>query len=103
MARFQIVVGTSTKSPQLAARDAERKARRLGGEQISIAADVLGGGGAADTKVLENIARNIYQLVQCTCPTLIGEKILHPGVPPPIPAGGSPGGQLWVVYILVKR
>ena len=89
MARFNIVVGTSTKSPELAARDAEKKARKAGGEQISIAGCVVGGASglpSGDKDLLNNIAKNIYQLVQCTCLETIGVTITKPGTPPPIRA-----------------
>jgi hypothetical protein len=106
---FEIVVGTSTKSPQLAAKDAEKKAKLAGGEQVSIAASVFEGAAstAAQDQLLNNIAKNIYQLVQCTCPTVIGQEIHKPGFPPPLPGlimgTGTGGGSLWVVYILLRH
>jgi hypothetical protein len=112
MSKFEIVVGTSTKSPDDAAKKAEAKARKAGGEQVSIAACVLSSGGTspvsqAEMSVLENMAKNIYQLVQCTCPTVVGEKIVKPGTPPPFtstfPARPVPASVEWVVYILLKR
>lgn len=106
---FEIIVGTSTKSPELATRDAEKKAKKAGGEQIGIAASVLGGGAssAVQDQMLDNIAKNIYQLVQCTCLTKFGEVIVKPGTPPPTPLypiGATAAGEpLWVVYILLRH
>jgi len=109
---FKIVVGTSTTTPADAARDAEKNVRAWllthpGFQQISIAACVLGGGfDPVLDQMLDNIAKNIYQLVQCTCPIKIGQDITKPGVPPPIPLfpiGTTSGGQLWVVYVLLRR
>jgi hypothetical protein len=105
---FEIVVGLSTKGPDFAAKDAEKKAKKAGGEQVSIAASVLGGGQSSplQDEMLVNIAKNIYQLVQCECPTTVGEKITKPGTPPPfLPSisKGAANGPLWVVYILLRR
>ena len=109
MPRFEIVVGSSRRGADEAAKDAERKARKAGGEQISIAADVCCGSAGTDpqvAKLLNNIAKNIYA---CQCPkqTIIGEKIkvVSRGVaPPPFISGGpGPSAPLWVVYILIKH
>jgi hypothetical protein len=104
VARFNIVVGISTKGPELAARDAEKKARKAGGEQIGISSCVLGSSGlsSGDSDLLNNVAKNIYQLVQCTCLETVGATITKPGTPPPI-VGPSRGGEIWVVYILLKK
>jgi hypothetical protein len=109
MHRFEVVVGTSFKGPQEAARDAERKAKKAGGEQISIAADVCCGSSGPDPQVAEllnNIAKNIFAC-QCKKQTIIGEKIkvLQQGVPPPFirVSAITPSGPLWVVYILIRH
>jgi len=108
---FTLVVGKSTVGPEEARDDAERQASAIhGGEQISVAACVVPGAysySASDPetiKLLDNLARNIYQLVQCTCTRVEGND--PPGAPVPLPAVNpnptwSPG--LWVVYILVKH
>jgi hypothetical protein len=108
MARFEIICGTSLVSPELAAEDAERKATAAGGEQISIASTVVFSGGVQDPDraLLDNIAANIYQLVQCTCLTKFGETITRPGVPPPprgvVPAAPGPSA-MWNVFVLLKH
>ena len=107
MPRFEVVVGTSTRGPDQAAQDAERKARRAGGEQIGIAADVCCGSPGSDPAVLKllgNIATNIFKC-QCKKQIIIGEKVrtILQGVPPPTPAPTAPSGAVWVVYILIKH
>jgi hypothetical protein len=61
--------------------------------------------------MLNNIAQNIYQMVQCVCPTMtiIGQEIKKPkvGTPPPFHSPFSIVTPLptamWVVYILIKH
>jgi len=109
--RFETIVKTSLKGPEDAARKADLAARKAGGEQISIAADVVFGSDAQLQKqldtMLNNIAQNIYQLVQCSCPEIIGQKIIKPGSPPPFHSPFSivtaPQTPMWVVYILIKH
>lgn len=108
MPRFEVVVGTSTRGPQQAALDAERKATKAGGEQISIAADVCCGSPGTDAdmvKLLNNIATNIFKC-QCKTQTIIGETIkkISQGVAPPlIRTATQPSPPLWVVYILIRH
>jgi hypothetical protein len=108
MARFKIVFGQGP-TPKAARDDAEQKVRKAGAgwEPISIAADVVFGGGGSpyQDRMLSNIAKNIYQLVQCTCPTKVGVDIKKPGFPPattPFPAA-PPSFSLWVVYVLLRH
>jgi hypothetical protein len=108
MARFNIVVGISTRGPEHAAREAEKKARKAGGEQVSIAACAVAGAPGfrpSELDMLNNIAKNIYQLVLCTCPEIIGQKITMPGTPPPLfrLTSAPAGATTWVVYILLRK
>jgi hypothetical protein len=109
MRKFEVVVGTSRRGPKQAARDAERKAKKAGGEQIGIAADVCCGPPGTDPmvlKLLNNIATNIFKC-QCKTETDYGQKIkkISQGVPPPISLSGltQPLAALWVVYILIRH
>lgn len=109
MHRFEVVVGTSTRGPDQAAKEAERKAKKAKGEQIGIAATVCCGSSGTDpavVKLLNNIATNIFRC-QCKTETIIGQKIktISQGVPPPfpLPAPTGPSGALWVVYILIRH
>ena len=109
MPTFEVVVGTSTRGPDQAAQDAERKARKAGGEQIGIAADVCCGSSGTDPQVLKllnNIATNIFKC-QCKTQKVYGEiiKTIKQGVTPPLVTTGSTGSSrpLWVVYILIRH
>jgi hypothetical protein len=108
MAKFEVVVGMSTKTPEQAAKNAESKAKKAGGEQIGITSTVCCGTPGTDpllSKLLHNIATNIFRC-QCKTETLIGvtiKKIMQ-GVPPPaLTAPPGPSAPLWVVYILIKH
>jgi hypothetical protein len=110
MHRFEVVVGTSRRDPEQAAKQAERKAKKAGGEQIGIAADVCCGSPGTDplvAKLLNNIATNIFKC-QCKTQEIIGQKItiVKQGVPPPpfiVTSSTRPSLPLWVVYILIRH
>ena len=109
MPNFEIVVGTSKRGPDRAAAEAERLARKAGGEQVGLAADVCCGSVGTDpqvAKLLNNIAKNIFKC-QCKSQKIIGHdiKTITQGVaPPPFVAGGTgASAPLWVVYILIKH
>lgn len=108
MPRFEIVVGTLKQGPEQAKNDAERKAKKAGGEQIGIAADVCCGTAGTDPLIatlLKNIATNILKC-QCKTQTIIGQEIkkISQGVALGIlPGATRPSAPLWVVYILIKH
>jgi len=108
MHRFEVVVGTSTRGPDQAAKEAERKAKKAGGEQICIAADVCCGSAGTDpliAKLLMNIATNIFRC-QCKTQTIIGQEIkkISQGVALGIlPSATRASSPLWVVYILIRH
>src|SRR6195256_3236245 len=111
---FEIVVGTSSKSPEAARNEAERKARIAKGEWISIAASEVSHSGVADAtlaamnRTLESMAQNIYTMAKCSCAGVGNEVVkqyLRPpkAMPPTVLPAPPTGGNFWVVYILLKH